>query len=363
MKIQTTITILAAGLCACFSLQAAILTVDNNPGAVAMYKTFQAAHDAASDGDTILISGSPLSYGTGSVKKRLNIVGPGYHLDWNPSIPGILRQSAKIGLEFRRDSTSSASGTRVQGFDLDIGGGGSPYVWGDLETGGSVPAGNIMIEKCEIRTTGTDNGLATRYTINKCLIHVLYLASPYWHMPPEGASGTIIRNSIVTGQIVVFGLTGVSVERCTFIGGQLSMSSPHSVSNSIFFNSIMHSPELPGPADVSYCLFFNPPLPPPSGINNIFLNGETEARSVFVGEFVNINNVSSEKDHFFLLKQGSPAIGAGANGSDLGAFSGADPYKLSGVPAIPRLTHLVVPPTATSESGLRFEVEAQAFGE
>ncbi len=68
-------------------------------------------------------------------------------------------------------------------------------------------------------------------------------------------------------------------------------------------------------------------------------------------------------DGKYQLKPGSPAIGAGTAGGDIGAFSGANPYKLSGVPAIPRLTHLIVPPTATSTSGLRFEVEAQAFGE
>ena len=66
-------------------------------------------------------------------------------------------------------------------------------------------------------------------------------------------------------------------------------------------------------------------------------------------------------DQIYRLKAGSPGIGIGLNGVDLGMFGGPNPYLISGVPARPRITHLVSPSSATSTSGLRFEVEAKSF--
>ena len=54
------------------------------------------------------------------------------------------------------------------------------------------------------------------------------------------------------------------------------------------------------------------------------------------------------------LKLGSPAIGAGETISsitpDCGAFGTADPYKLSGIPAIPTIYLLTVPASVTSSA-------------
>ncbi|MDA1068075.1 MAG: hypothetical protein O3C43_16415 [Verrucomicrobia bacterium] len=44
-------------------IPAAVLTVDNNAGSVAMFTGVQAAINAANTGDTILIAGSPNFYG------------------------------------------------------------------------------------------------------------------------------------------------------------------------------------------------------------------------------------------------------------------------------------------------------------
>jgi hypothetical protein len=83
----------------------------------------------------------------------------------------------------------------------------------------------------------------------------------------------------------------------------------------------------------------------------------------------NINGVPAESafvwtgsfDGKWRLRPNSPARGKGFDGVDMGAFGGATPYVLSGVPPIPRVTRFVVPSTVSSTSGLRFEVDAQAF--
>ena len=89
----------------------------------------------------------------------------------------------------------------------------------------------------------------------------------------------------------------------------------------------------------------------PAGNGN--LNGPYLLSDVFVS--------AGSSDGKWRLKPGSPAIGAGIDGVDLGPFGGPAPYILSGLPSRPRLTRFAVPATATDVSGLRIEVDAQAF--
>ena len=60
--------------------------VSDNAGAK-IYSTLQKAHDAASNGDTIMLEGSQDDYLTAfDITKQLIIKGPGYFLDDNPGI-------------------------------------------------------------------------------------------------------------------------------------------------------------------------------------------------------------------------------------------------------------------------------------
>ena len=55
-------------------------------------------------------------------------------------------------------------------------------------------------------------------------------------------------------------------------------------------------------------------------------------------------------DKNFILKAGSPAIGAGAGGIDAGAFGGPSPYHLSVQPNVPAIYKLVAPAVVTGAS-------------
>ncbi len=54
-------------------------TVNNNNPSPGTYSTIQAAVTAASNGDTLLIAGSPTNYGTVTLNKKLTLIGPGYN--------------------------------------------------------------------------------------------------------------------------------------------------------------------------------------------------------------------------------------------------------------------------------------------
>ena len=84
-----------------FGTQAATITVNNNAGAVADHSTMA---DAIAAGDTLLVAGSSISYGTAVSDKQPKIVGPGYFLAEHnvPGVaPGVDDQPATMALSFQ----------------------------------------------------------------------------------------------------------------------------------------------------------------------------------------------------------------------------------------------------------------------
>jgi hypothetical protein len=59
-------------------------------------------------------------------------------------------------------------------------------------------------------------------------------------------------------------------------------------------------------------------------------------------------NVTKYIDNGYILKAGSPAIGAGTNGVDCGAFGGGAPYVLSGLAPIPAIYEVTIQPYGTT---------------
>lgn len=109
--------------------------------------------------------------------------------------------------------------------------------------------------------------------------------------------------------------------------------------------------------------------------NNNLIAGNTDLSSLnFVSFNNNLINVDpsnvfqnfslSTKDKSFQLKAGSPAIGAGIpNGStpvDCGAFGGPNPYKLSGIPAIPSIYELQAPSSVRPGNDMQINLKSRS---
>ncbi|HNY02790.1 MAG TPA: hypothetical protein PKG48_09400, partial [Bacteroidales bacterium] len=73
--------------------------------------------------------------------------------------------------------------------------------------------------------------------------------------------------------------------------------------------------------------------------------------------FLGTNSTST--DGQWQLAVGSPAIGAGNDGSDCGIFGGATPYVLSGLPSIPAIYEINMPSAGTSANGINVTVKAK----
>ncbi len=117
-----------------------------NPAAK-IYTTLQAAHDAAVNNDTIMVEGSPVTYGDNfTCTKKLYIKGPGYFLDENP---GISANKLPAGLFGMYKFNGGSSGSVLMGID-------HTYM---IE----ISAGNITIRRCNLKYLAIVDGLQNIY--------------------------------------------------------------------------------------------------------------------------------------------------------------------------------------------------------
>ena len=78
----------------------------------------------------------------------------------------------------------------------------------------------------------------------------------------------------------------------------------------------------------------------PTGNNN---QNNVSMSTVFI-------NNNGNNDGEFVLKSGSPAIGAGIGGADMGAYGGSSPFKLAVQPAVPAIYKIQAPAAPAGNS-------------
>ena len=330
MKPTTIFHCLAATVTACLTLHAETLTVDNRPNAVAMYSDLGDAINAAENSDTIQIAGSSSSYGIHQVYKPLHFRGPGYFLSEN-GVEGLNQRSARVDLHFYNDSNKgSASGSTARFLDGGFVG---------FSSSGLV---NYSVSYCRGYVSGSPFAAYPRVTVRNC-----FLTSGFSLV----ASGSSISDSIVSSVDLP---ANTIADRCIFTSGASTRTDTlASISDSLFIVSSSNNVSQfndRNDGSVSHCMAIGATYLP-SGNGNI---NQQFANVVF--------QQGNSPDGQYKLKTGSPAIAAGRNGGDLGAFGGVNPYRLSGLPSIPRITNLAIDAVATDANGLTFNVDAVAVG-
>ncbi len=325
------------------SSKAKVWVVNNaGPGDFA---SAQAAHNAASTGDTLMFVGSSVGYGNLVMRKRLVLIGNGYfHLENNIAGYREAARFARITLQGTLDHWDPA-------YDQNSGASGSTLV-GMSAVHIDILVNNLTIDRCRVESSlsglnyiaGNRSGIV----ITRSYIGQL----------------TGLTNSTVTNCIVVSDLYSVVnsvVSHCDLRIDQNFGNRP-GVDNTVFRNNIIWSgsPQLwtnsdPNNVRNNVCLFSapDPDNTQPdvhNGINNIF------GQSVLTIYGRNSFNY----DGRYSLAGGSPAIGAGENGSTCGAFGGSSRYILSGIPPVPLIYELTVPNTpVTSQSGLPVQIKVK----
>jgi hypothetical protein len=301
----------------------------NNTGITGpnIYATLQAAHDAATSGDIVYLEPSSITYGSLTCTKVLTIIGNGYFLTQNPGLQLDTRESITDAVTFANGS----AGSRITGCRLT----------GNANIGTS----NITVERNYFNTaycyigynpslgsTGASNIIFRQNFIDNGYNVTLFPGST----AATAVSNVNIANNIVTGSINTSGSQFTRLSNILITNNVIgtltgTSSSDLQVDNAVIKNNIL---TYTGTGTV-----FTPR-------NNAYSNN-ISGNTAFGTANGNQQNVApaamfvggtASTDGAFALRAApNPAIGTGESGTNVGAFGGANPYRIAGIPNVPTI--------------------------
>lgn len=315
-----------------FAEQAAatIRVVDNRPNA-AGFSTFQAAHDASAAGDTIYVLGSPITHGgTTALTKRLVVIGNGYFLPDNPQTQANLNPTTFSNFTF---NTGSSGSTVV----------GCTFVTLYYGLGGGDNLSNITVRRCRIQSgISYFTGNHTNLIVEQCYFDG---GGPVVFQMSSGCFGMVFRNNYIGGDFTIPAASAATVSNNICIG----RGNTTQLNNTTFQNNILVGVSALGGTASTI-------------LNNIATNtvlpaGNGNQNSVAIATVV-LN--AGSPDAQWQLAAGSPAIGAGTGGENIGMFGGTSPYVLSGIPALPTIYEFISPTAGNGATGLPVQLKVKS---
>lgn len=305
------------------STQAKIYRLNNNAGAAARFTSAQTAHDSCAAGDTIYAEGTPNTYGTLNITKKITIIGPGYYLAQNPQT-----QATLVSALFQTINCNSGSaGTLLTGLDVGV---------------INISDNNIVLKRN--RMWGYSSyALNLNSNVSNILVVQNYISNNSYPLSiSSGCNNIIVSNNYIE----------------QYSGGGWQIISMSATSAALITNNVIYGAASNDYLTLNNATFNNNILVGFSGAivgannsqNNNLSSGaqlDTTGGNVHHNQInVNMANVfvgTGSNDGKYKLKAGSPAIGAGYNSEDCGMFGGSDPYVLSGLPTVPSIYYIAVP--------------------
>ncbi len=277
-------------------------------------------------GDTLLLDGGLHESINISARKNMTIIGTGYFLDKNTDWTET--QSSIIS------SVSLSEGSKIEGCDV---------------TGTISGRNNCTISRCK----ASDISSGEQSLVERCIIantlsldkqaiakNNIIINQYQYSSAINGSDGVIIENNVVYttvghfnyGDCVIKNVYNSYIRNNIIINAKQGFDNdmkPYSThiwykcSNNVVQNNVFSTP----------AQYADPTMP-----NNYYVGATVE--NTFVNE--------GSDDAKWQLLPNSAAKGAATHGGDCGAFSGATPYVLSGIPMLlPHITEALVPAKPT----------------
>ena len=287
------------------------------------FTSLSTAISTAADGDTLYVLGSPTSYGSISLNKKLIIIGPGYWLDVNDTTQVYKNPAVINQISFSAGSEESV----IEGMKIYTSSSGQIV---DIRTD------SITLRKNYIENHYTSSSARTIYIEG---VPSGITIEQNWIL--KNTAGYVIsitnylKNSIIRNNMLKVGTGGYAIYcNQNSYGNQLTVNNnilggKVHTQNALLFNNILMEGDYEGSDDVIYNCLCNGTQFPDENNNQ----QNVDMSTVFVD-----NTGTVDKD--FMLKDNSPAIGAGYNGGDCGMFGygmADTPYVLSGLPPVPAI--------------------------
>jgi hypothetical protein len=332
-------------------------SVSNDPIRPAQFTTVEGAINAAANGDTILIAGSQTNYVITAnpliITKKIILIGEGIN---NPDGYNTRIQGPPSGvLTFGRlNPSQSSNDSKIIGIDLYNFG--QLYIDGNF-SGSTAPERIINgIEFIGCRITESIIFFLNIYQnckVQNCLFEngqIRFFDSP---------NNLIITNSIFYSNNSYIQSSNIPANHLVFIKNCLFLNRTSNYFNSIngivVENNIFYKAEPTGTVTNS---IFNNNLTylcnnntlPPAGAGNTGTGNIVNSNPLFV----NYPPLGANFDwtHNYGLQSGSPAIGAGTGGTNIGLTGGTHPLnQLKGNSPLPVVTSLSLPNSSVPLSG------------
>lgn len=322
------------------NLYAKILTVDNTIPRTGQYATLQEAHDAASNGDTICVYPSNAPYDAIDNFKEICYIGTGFKSPQVGLKNTILKGIFHFGIGSDRSILTGFGGM----FEIEIDANQISIIknhldWIQVSENHSGTAIFQNIINCGVDSFSIDIKSYNEVLISNNLI------SSFWYWSNSCYKGKGIKANNLTNTSYIFNNvikvpTGASAP-CSDENIIMNIEN----SNSLIFNNIFYGGVI-------------------SGIQNGFYNNLCYETNLELGngnlKIQDPNTCFVDYWSDFHLKPGSPAIGAGLNGVDMGVYGGETPFNDSGYPDIPAIYYLDVPFVGSQKEGINVTIKVKS---
>lgn len=320
---KTIVTLVA--VCAVMTADATILRVSNVNGSTAPYQTILAAHDAAREGDTIMVDGSDIEYELTEITKRLVLIGPGYWINEN-GIVDEAAPSAKVQFTVKK----GAAGTVIEGFSTN----------NRINAAFRINADNCVVRRC--------------YITSSSYYGVQFGRDDTDDPAPSGAvvQQNYFKNCNVSGWQIT--MTNVLISNNIFAHEDMTAYDIANISSSqIEYNTMFCTDENSSwknfasvhTSTIEHNILWNPDV----WYSAISILDDNEKSDNYTGNIISPAEVNTDKD----VKTAETTMSEGK----YGAFAGDSPYVLSGIPAAPVIEDLVVPTSVEAGSKMKVTIK------
>lgn len=319
--------VLVVALLGAAAVNATTWRINPSPYAKAQFKTVA---DAMNDinvlsGDTLLLDAGTHDRVDVSARKNMTIIGTGYFLDKNTDWAET--QATIIS------SVTLSEGSDIEGCDVGSLISGKQSHVSRCKVHSLNGAAESLIERCYI---DYEMRVSKNSIVRNCIIQPFYSSYPC----VRGSDGVIFENNVVYR----------SYADANIYEGTMSGFTNSTIRNNILINAVagFDNNQKPYSTYIFYACSNNVVQ------NNVFSTPATYADATmphnhFVGATMENTFVNEGSDDAkWQLLPSSAAKGAATHGGDCGAFGGATPYVLSGIPMLlPHITEALVPAKPT----------------
>ncbi|HQW86370.1 MAG TPA: right-handed parallel beta-helix repeat-containing protein [Flavobacteriales bacterium] len=312
-------------------------------GAPQVFTSIYDAVAGAQPNDKLYFSGGTFLADSGlTLTIPLHFIGAGIHPDsTSVTTPTILTTNGNADFTF----TTGASGSSFTGIRFNPGG----EIYYGIDGTDDDPV-DMLFERCTFKFVrlGWVEPSTSSSTFNECIFYDGIYAS--------GGAATIDRSVVQGGPLNIFRPSGLIMSNSVILGQRLQNSQNAIVQNCVFTYAGAPLWQVSG-VQITNCIINGAGMFSNSG-------GNTETNTIYsqtpAMTFVSETDGAYQFTDDLHLLPGSPGIGAGNDGTDIGLYGTSSPYKPGNVPYNPHFRNATIAPATNPDGTLPVNIRVAA---